>query len=62
MREPVGSHPVCFVALNAAEVSFLLRNNKPNVLAAAQNHAHYSSFDRKIEFIQIDGPSSSGST
>jgi hypothetical protein len=26
MREQVGSHPVCFVALNAAEVSFLLRN------------------------------------
>ena len=28
---------------------------RPDVLAAVQQHAHYSSFDRKIEFIQIDG-------
>ena len=28
---------------------------RPDVLAAVQQHAHYSSFDRKIEFIHIDG-------
>lgn len=41
------------ITVNSPENKVVI--GKPNVLAAVQNHAHYSSFDRKIEFIHIDG-------